>query len=330
LRNWTFGVTDLGEPTVFLSNDGVDVRRRIGSSSIEVEGWAIGAPTGAIGGDGYGRQFGFFGDGLIHEFNTLEDRDQFDGTIVPPAGDIEGMAYDGSSLFVSTGSATLFTLDPDTGRVVSRARAAAPWYGLAAQRLAPDESPLADVDLYTVDLSGKTGRSIDLVLSGLAADSMGATVELLDVDGETVLGTGTRAAGDAQLAIREWRVSADGVYTIRIGSTVATDYSLLISEFVLEPDVLPGDADADNDVDFADFVALANHFGQAGVDRSQGDFDGDSDVDLGDFAILANHFGQRIAQSFVPAVSSPAFAAAVDAGHAESDDDLIDTTLGLK
>lgn len=51
-----------------------------------------------------------------------------------------------------------------------------------------------------------------------------------------------------------------------------------------------GDTDLDGDVDFTDFNALANHFGQAGAWR-EGDFDGDGEITFSDFNLLAIQFG---------------------------------------
>lgn len=59
-----------------------------------------------------------------------------------------------------------------------------------------------------------------------------------------------------------------------------------------------GDTDLDGDVDFTDFNALANHFGQAGG-WAEGNFDGDDEVAFADFNLLANGFG-------FPAISAEA------------------------
>jgi hypothetical protein len=52
-----------------------------------------------------------------------------------------------------------------------------------------------------------------------------------------------------------------------------------------------GDSDLDGDVDFADFLKMANNFGQEGG-WADGDFDGDGLVGLSDFTLLAENFGQ--------------------------------------
>jgi ELWxxDGT repeat protein len=53
---------------------------------------------------------------------------------------------------------------------------------------------------------------------------------------------------------------------------------------------LPGDANGDRRVDFADFADLASSFGGLGT-RRDGDFNGDGMIDFEDFVILATNFG---------------------------------------
>jgi DNA-binding beta-propeller fold protein YncE len=55
---------------------------------------------------------------------------------------------------------------------------------------------------------------------------------------------------------------------------------------------LNGDADFSGDVQFGDFVILANHFGQTRQSWSNGDFDANGAVQFPDFVILANNFGK--------------------------------------
>ena len=67
--------------------------------------------------------------------------------------------------------------------------------------------------------------------------------------------------------------------------------------------LLPGDANADHKVDFADLVILARNYGASNATWAQGDFDADGKVDFGDLVILARNYGK----------SAPAAAAAVEA-----------------
>jgi hypothetical protein len=55
-----------------------------------------------------------------------------------------------------------------------------------------------------------------------------------------------------------------------------------------------GDADLNGAVEFADFTALAEHFGQSGG-WADGDFDGDGFVSFADFVLLIDNFGKTAA-----------------------------------
>jgi hypothetical protein len=67
---------------------------------------------------------------------------------------------------------------------------------------------------------------------------------------------------------------------------------------------LPGDADLDGQVQFTDFVLLANNFGMAGT-WGQGDFTADGLVDFPDFVVMANNFDTRLPGVAATAVSEP-------------------------
>ena len=53
---------------------------------------------------------------------------------------------------------------------------------------------------------------------------------------------------------------------------------------------LPGDADLDGEVTFADFLALSSHYGRRGT-WGHGDFNGDFEVDFSDYLALSDGFG---------------------------------------
>lgn len=69
-----------------------------------------------------------------------------------------------------------------------------------------------------------------------------------------------------------------------------------ITTFKRELDVLPGDANDDGVVNFADFVILSSHFGHTYVPPawSLGDFNGDNAVTSADFTTLAADFGKSL------------------------------------
>ena len=97
----------------------------------------------------------------------------------------------------------------------------------------------ADVDEYEVDLTGKAGQLIDVVLAGHDGVSFaGELLELLDVDGSTVLATGSTEPIQAgttvtsfDLGIADFTVPTDGIYTIRVTSNViGGHYSVLVTD----------------------------------------------------------------------------------------------------
>jgi len=118
---------------VFMSHPGKDLHRQNAYASTESEGWGIGAPIGGLASDGGRRQFGFFSDGRIREYDPASDRKRARRVVTPPAQDIEGLAFDGKDLYASTASGQLFTFDPETGAVrYAVAVENGPLYGLAA------------------------------------------------------------------------------------------------------------------------------------------------------------------------------------------------------
>lgn len=62
---------------------------------------------------------------------------------------------------------------------------------------------------------------------------------------------------------------------------------------------LAGDANRDGEVDFADFLILADNFGREGAVWDDGDFDSDARVSFSDFLILADNFGRQTAAASV-------------------------------
>jgi hypothetical protein len=56
-----------------------------------------------------------------------------------------------------------------------------------------------------------------------------------------------------------------------------------------------GDTNDDGTVNFADFVALSNNYGQNNTSWLTGDFNNDHTTNFADFVLLSNHYGQSIA-----------------------------------
>ena len=77
-------------------------------------------------------------------------------------------------------------------------------------------------------------------------------------------------------------------------------------EFGASP-LLPGDADADGKVDFADVVLVGRHYGMTNATWADGDFNNDGSVGFDDLVILARNYGKSISlTSTATAAISPA------------------------
>jgi len=237
------------DPAIFLNHDGVEVRRRMTYAGPEATHLTA-VTSGAVGGDGAGRQFVYVPDIEILEFDP-ESAGTVLATLAAPAAGIEGMAFDGTDLYAySTTTALLYTLDPDDGSVQdSMPVVGGHLFGLGAATGSGLTLDLPDVDVYTLDLTGKAGQLIDVVLAGQeGADFSGSLLELLDPAGTTVrtavpdpLGV---AAENYDLAILDFEVPADGVYTLRLSSVAEGEYGLLVTEgliFDSEPNDEPDD-----------------------------------------------------------------------------------------
>ena len=56
---------------------------------------------------------------------------------------------------------------------------------------------------------------------------------------------------------------------------------------------IPGDADGNGLVEFADFLILSSNFGRTNATNADGDFDGSGTVDFADFLLLSANFGKQ-------------------------------------
>ncbi|MBN2475222.1 MAG: beta-propeller fold lactonase family protein [Pirellulales bacterium] len=107
-----------------------------------------------------------------------------------------------------------------------------------------------EVDAYTLDLTGKAGHALDIVLASQGlADFSGELLELIGPDGVSVLATaavdplGTPAAS-YDLGVLGFLVPADGVYTLRLTSATLGEYGIVVTDrlaFESEPDGQPTD-----------------------------------------------------------------------------------------
>jgi hypothetical protein len=88
-------------------------------------------------------------------------------------------------------------------------------------------------------------------------------------------------------------VPADSVtYTLQTTSVLVPAWGAQIL-MIPQPATLPGDANRDGAVNFADYQILEANFG-TGTTWAQGDFNGDHAVTFADYQILETHFGQHV------------------------------------
>ena len=90
-----------------------------------------------------------------------------------------------------------------------------------------------DEDHYLIDLTGRVGEKIEIVLAGLVEDFSGATLELQDLGGTTLATASAMPLGadptNIDLAILNYEVTADGVYRVVLSSPgVAGEYVLTV------------------------------------------------------------------------------------------------------
>ncbi|MCG6154801.1 cadherin domain-containing protein [Rubinisphaera margarita] len=122
-----------------------------------------------------------------------------------------------------------------------------------------------DRELYTIDLSGYIGETIDVVLDGLSADFSGTTLQLTDSIG-TVLATASNMPlgvdpSNYDLGILDFMVDGDGLYQLRILNANATgDYALLVTTDSTAFETEPNQGQANRDI--TDLKAVVGYLDQ--------------------------------------------------------------------
>lgn len=134
-----------------------------------------------------------------------------------------------------------------------------------------------------------------------------------EVSTHTLPPIGTSVSSDGQLAHLTFNTIGTpvGIYTLdltgtQFGNTTFTTPTpptdTVVNPHVTNGDVIvaiPGDANLNGKVDFADLVILAANYGRPGTFTS-GDFNSDGVVNFMDLVILAAHYGQQVTPVPVP------------------------------
>jgi len=124
--------------------------------------------------------------------------------------------------------------------------------GLARYAVVGRSAPAAsaDVDTYTLDLTGRPVSSIDILLTGLEnADFSQQSLELRNAAGDLLLASGTPHHADPSVrnfdtGILGFPVRGGAVYSVRVASTVDAEYSLVVTEQAAF-DAEPNDSESD-------------------------------------------------------------------------------------
>lgn len=198
---------------------------------------------------------------------------------VPQRVELSMQVVDGGQIYRTVGSVQLTLLEP-------------------VELLLVNQGNPADAHAITLSLGGTGDDWAErwiLQMSMQAFDApellngdLTITLSLLDGVGslKKIIGMEAPPGFEADLVADGGQLRLEGtltsalLYTITAGEDRASVFDL------------PGDTDADGDVDLSDLSALAGHYGEVtGVSWIDGDFDLDGDVDLSDLGILAENYG---------------------------------------
>ena len=109
-----------------------------------------------------------------------------------------------------------------------------------------------------------------------------------------------------------WILSAHPGDIISVGATFRPGASnAAIGGFTFDLPV-PGDANLDGTVNFADLLTLAQNYGQPNENWQHGDFNDDGTVNFSDLLILAQHYGQSLEEPPAAQVDAGSLAALPD------------------
>lgn len=120
------------------------------------------------------------------------------------------------------------------------------------------------------------------------------------------------------ISLVDVELNDNGKITATIGQdgTDTSDFKLIRD--ALGSQLIDGDSNFDNKVDFSDLLALAQHYGQTdGAKWSTGDFNLDGKVDFTDLLDLAQHYGAGTPTAGQLVGLSPALRAEVEAAFAD-------------
>ena len=131
-------------------------------------------------------------------------------------------------------------------------------FGVQRYSILGNSSFAGDSDLYTIDLTGRVGEKIEVILDGVVEDFGSATLELQDQFGTTLATASATPLGvdptNLDLIIMEFDVPADGIYRLEVTSpTVIGEYVLTVMTESIGFEIDPNN---DNSVPLRDITNL--------------------------------------------------------------------------
>lgn len=120
----------------------------------------------------------------------------------------------------------------------------------------------ADVDSYTLDLTGHAGQRIDIALAGLeGVDYSQQTLRLIGPNGQVIaMGVSGTNGSNYDLGIAAFVVPEDGIYTLQVESTVKGRYTLVVTRS-LAIDTEPTDDPTGPATNLNNVLAAIGHIG---------------------------------------------------------------------
>ena len=162
------------------------------------------------------------------------------------------------------------------------------------------EADLDDPTNWVLSTAEDGARSPELVFSSNLVDHAGGDLGTPGSFGDVMVGPVDPPAFDLDIN-DDGQVNAADAPELCIAADTA---GVSIADALSNGGILPGDADLNGRVEFADFLALSSGFGGNNAHFGTGDFDCNGAVEFADFLTLSSNFGQSAAAAAVPEPSA--------------------------
>ena len=169
----------------------------------------------------------------------------------------------------------------------------------------PAFTPATYKDLLGLDASQPFTFQFNRFVTGSVANESYVFLRVANsATGQTAFAANFLPAGTTSIVMPAGSLQANTGYNIEldfsnrvsnVGPSLRIDQGFdLGTSATLYTATLPGDADLDGKVGFADLVILARHYGMINATWTDGDFNRDGIVDFGDLVTLAGNYGRAL------------------------------------